>query len=516
MARPHAKSEYLYQAKLDIQKLSKSKADVYLVPSDEWLDMIAFPPEEAQNFSRKILTMDGKNDSVQMFPICTLFGKENFLDPKYDQIKSITIVGDHAVYVASSNTGEGSVEGLFTAPTFGRTKPLREELSSVVDSLDLIPSSQQEVEFILQTLPSVFTKNYIYGLGFAQKYRYIVNAIESLTNCTGITIQEDIKSGIKGTEFVISLRDLETARKSINRAIAHSHNATDSVNTANIYNLFAARLNQPSIPVRTGRSSVRKLLTEAAEGKTPLVDNDQDLILELMASNSVRIVKNRPKKLIKLKDDIELVRLKNLIEEFKNKIKKEVSERDWQSFLTSNAFALSLVFGQPFLCVRGQAYVGGRNLDLGGSRLSDFFMKNNMTDNVGIIEIKTPKMSLLAKSPYRNGVFSPSSEFSGALSQILDQKSTFEQSIAQIKHNSGIQDIESYSIRCALIAGTIPIENSRKRSLELFRGNFNGISVITFDELLNKIENLQQFLTNGRESKESIGSSDDIPFRSPI
>ncbi|RJT23813.1 DUF4263 domain-containing protein [Mesorhizobium waimense] len=62
---------------------------------------------------------------------------------------------------------------------------------------------------------------------------------------------------------------------------------------------------------------------------------------------------------------------------------------------------------------------------------------NQLTDNIAVLEIKTPGMALLSKKEYRGGVFGPSSELVAAVTQILDQINKLQSDIYQLKADSG-------------------------------------------------------------------------------
>ena len=88
--------------------------------------------------------------------------------------------------------------------------------------------------------------------------------------------------------------------------------------------------------------------------------------------------------------------------------------------------------------------------------------------DAAIVEIKTPQTALLNTGSYRGGVFCPSTLVSGAINQTLDQKYKFEREIAQIKENSRLYDMESYSVHCSLIVGTMPTEEAKRKRLNCF------------------------------------------------
>ena len=137
---------------------------------------------------------------------------------------------------------------------------------------------------------------------------------------------------------------------------------------------------------------------------------------------------------------------------------------------------------------------------------------NSMTNNAAIIEIKTPGTELMTNKEYRRGVFSPSSELSGAINQALGQKDRLEKGIVHIKENSRRHDLESYSIHCCLIIGRMPSDESKRESFELFRRNSKDVEIVTFDELLRKLKGLREFLDPGEGEASVVDGSDDVRF----
>ncbi len=188
------------------------------------------------------------------------------------------------------------------------------------------------------------------------------------------------------------------------------------------------------------------------------------------------------------------------------------SESRWQNFLEENSFILSLAFGYPILKVGNQSSVGGHKLSGRGMKIADFLVKNSMTNNSAIIEIKTPQATVLNKKPTRSAVYTPSTELVAAVNQALDQKYKFEQENAQIKANSRIYDIESYSVRCCLVIGNLPDEDDQLKSFELYRGNSKNVEIVTFDELLTKLKQLRDLLTSPDIAPAAYGEEKDLPF----
>ena len=366
---------------------------------------------------------------------------------------------------------------------------------------------------ILDDLPSCFLKDYESGLGLAPPYKSIVTAIEALGDCDEMIVSGDRETGHDGKHFYLATRDLETLRKDINRTSRHGQSAARSVNYASTYNLLATKLGKPVIPVNFGRHPSRHRFTdELLHGKGSLSARDQDAVLDVLLNNAGTIAKNKAKRLTSLKESIELVTLDALIEHYAEMLSRKAQESQWQRFLSENAFILSLAFGYPVLRVQDQASVGGHRLSGDGTKIADFLVKNSMTDNSALVEVKTPQTPLLTSRPFRGGVYSPSGALVAAVNQVLDQKYHFEREIARIKVNSHIYDIESYAVRSCLVIGKVPSHDDKKKSFELYRGNSKNVDIITFDELFAKVQQLRELLTSPSHAKPTNIETIEPPF----
>lgn len=70
--------------------------------------------------------------------------------------------------------------------------------------------------------------------------------------------------------------------------------------------------------------------------------------------------------------------------------------------------------------------------------------------------------------------------------------------------------MESYSVHCCLIIGTIPSDEDRLKSFELFRGNSKDVEIVTFDELSEKLKQLRNFLTSA-DKGPAVQISEEVP-----
>jgi hypothetical protein len=260
------------------------------------------------------------------------------------------------------------------------------------------------------------------------------------------------------------------------------------------HNILAERLGVPKQHPKTGRHPYRKLFTAVAAGKQELSEEDQNALIGALTSHAANIAEDQSEKLAKLRSDIELVTLEALITRYEGMLGENLVEGRWQDFFNENPFILNMAFGYPAIKVRDQASVGGRKLSGDGEKITDFLVKNSLTNNTAIFEIKTPQTPILNKTPFRDGVYTPSADLSGSINQALDQKYQFQKQIAQIKENTRLYDIESYAVHCCLVIGKTPEGDDRKKSFELFRRNSKDVEIVTFDELLEKLKQLSALL----------------------
>lgn len=174
----------------------------------------------------------------------------------------------------------------------------------------------------------------------------------------------------------------------------------------------------------------------------------------------------------------------------------ESLEKKWQNFLKKNSWIFSSVFAQPVILHQDEAYVGGKGLDNSNGKLSDFLIKNSLSDNVSFLEIKTHKTRLLEAIPYRGkDVFSAAKDLTGCVSQVLNQRDNFQKEFYSFKAKSG-SSIETLSSKCVVLIGLLSdLNKNQKHCFELYRANSRDVEILTFDELETKIESLQKLLS---------------------
>lgn len=448
---------------LGVEEYHRNFVEVYFVPPEHSLLAARLDPTQAESYRTKLLDINGQHKFLTIYPISTFGDKSDFLKPKYSQIERITLDRTDIIF-----------------PGFG----------------GVVPTTPEGVLEVLEELPSAFTKDYAYGLGLAKPYRFIIDAVEELSDCTELVITGDHATGPDPDNqlFYIASKDFEQARRAMNSIDSLTQSAARAVKETTAYNILAERLGVPTLDPRAGRHPYRKLFTAVAQGKEEPSEEDQNAVIGALSKNVAGIAEVQPEKLAKLRGDIELVTLEALIKRYEDMLGEKPVEGRWQAFFNENPFILNMAFGYPVIKVRDQASVGGRKLSGDGEKITDFLVKNSLTNNTAIFEIKTPQTSILNKTPFRDGVFTPSADLSGSINQALDQKYQFQKQIAQIKDNSRLYDIESYAVHCCLVIGRTPDGDDQKKSFELFRRNSKDVEIVTFDELLEKLRQLGVFL----------------------
>lgn len=169
---------------------------------------------------------------------------------------------------------------------------------------------------------------------------------------------------------------------------------------------------------------------------------------------------------------------------------KTESEEHWQKFLQDRPYLINLIFQGPVVVHTGKAYLGGKKVDNTGGQIVDFLLENSIGGNAALLEIKRPETKLLTKSPYRGDeIYSPSSELVGSVSQILNYRATIM--------TGNISPLDVFMPSCVVLVGNYAKEldaAGKRRSFELYRSSLNGVSVITYDELFDRLRKILDVL----------------------
>ena len=139
------------------------------------------------------------------------------------------------------------------------------------------------------------------------------------------------------------------------------------------------------------------------------------------------------------------------------------------------------------MLVEREAHLGGKSIRSTGGNTANFLLRNQMTGNALIVELKTRATKLTAENRHRNNAHPPSKELARAVQQVLQQHCTLRQSYASLA-GDGDPPFRVFKPTMLLLIGNLSRESHMDRvlSFELFRGSIPEVAVVTFDELVGK------------------------------
>lgn len=463
--------------RLILEEVTQGFVQVMYEPSPEKLKEAAEVLDEVPVETRKKLLEIGNagGQFLSMYPLNTISSHRDFLQPKYDQIESISLDRWH-----------------FEAP-----------------------ETENDLLAQLEELPAGFVKDASYGLGLQRDYRFIIDAIEKIPEIKHLVISRERSTGIEEDVYYLSFRDFDGLRRGMNRIKAGKQSDGNREKVVLAHNSLLSAVAPERFPEAQHPykpDTIFKLIGGNANEQS-WSKADQTAAVKVVEQSKRSLAKESPSQLLRLRNDIELVTLEALITKFEEMLARKLPEGQWQRLFNENPFILNLAFGYPVIKIRDQAHVGGQTLSGSGTTITDFLVKNGISNNLALFEIKTPQNRLLNKTPYRDLLYSPANDLVGAISQMLDQKYELQKSIATIKDNSRIHDIESYAMHGVLIIGTTPEGADRQKSFEIFRANSKDVSVFTFDELLSKLKLLLRFLSESSPEAQQNSKLIDLETR---
>ncbi|MCZ4343949.1 DUF4263 domain-containing protein [Sphingomonadaceae bacterium G21617-S1] len=401
---------------------------------------------------------DMDHDRLTTFPMTLASDSRYFLKPKYRKIRSITFEGHGNIF-----GGDGNVS----------------------------------LEF--EELPLGCVRQPYAGFGLNHEYRFIVHALERVEGVTDLTLCEDFET----TQGEATLRLPYDTFDRWRRAIRRSHNTAVSFGNQSKQAYLRGQVER-ELGIAGNRSEPQDLDALATSLASSLGQTGRRrslgaaaAALKTVKASARELAEADPVDLLDLSREIELITLEDLIARLSLRIDENHAEAFWQKFFLANPFVLRLAFGLPVILFRDQVAVGGTKFDGSGGKIADFVMKAGLYGNLAIIEIKTPQTDLVEARAYRDEVHAPTRHLSGAVTQVADQRYKLQMDIKQKKVDSRQFDVFTYGITCVVIAGRDPGDEAKRKSFEVFRSSLKDVTVITFDELLVKLQSLHQFLTGG-------------------
>ncbi|TKA91601.1 Shedu immune nuclease family protein [Halopseudomonas bauzanensis] len=384
-----------------------------------------------------------------------------------------------------------------------------------------VPTNRDELEGLLSSLPNGFAKDWQVGLGLLWEYRFVIESIADIGGIDTIVIHgeggsDDAK--IVGGSYYLGIDRYSELKRSIDRLSQRHQRETRTDKQLVCYTGLAHAADPTRNPERPKKLPVNVLtdLINLGRGRSQLSRADQQSAVKLVKDNAEIIIKQAPKMLLELKADIERVTLSELIERYKKLMSADATEGKWQKFLADNPFILDMAFPYPVKVVCERPYVGSMCFSGSGANYSDFLMVAKSTGNVALIEIKHPQQDLLKTPKYRNNTYAPSFELSGTVAQIINQRASVQRSINDLSDNLE-EPVHAHAIQAIVIIGRTPTDKHLRRAFEQYRNSLKDVSVVTFDELQQRLEDIHKALSPATPLSSNLGfgactEDDNIPF----
>ncbi|MCA8156153.1 DUF4263 domain-containing protein [Burkholderia contaminans] len=374
------------------------------------------------------------------------------------------------------------------------------------------PTTHDDVVALLERLPDWLERNPLNGLGFSSQDRFIPAAIAGLADRVVVIIGGgDKPPTYENGVYVITELYLKQLVKSMRSISTRYQRQARTERRLFAHNALLTTVDRSRFPPKQKQVSAEAVFEMVKVGRVgnSIPKAARRNVMNMVADNVQAIAKDTPESLYELAAKIETATLQEMIVRYKEKLAQDLNETKWQSFFEANTFILSMAFAVPTIFVRETPYVHGKRVSGQGGKYSDFLMRGQGTGNVALIEIKAPGTRLLA--PYRTEQQGPSSELTGAIAQILGHRRRLTTGWANLKHEDDgtLEGAEVYSPQAVVLIGTLPASRPDKEAFEAFRHVLKDIAVLTFDELLARLEYLHQALT---VAPPLPGTADDVPF----
>jgi hypothetical protein len=215
-----------------------------------------------------------------------------------------------------------------------------------------------------------------------------------------------------------------------------------------------------------------------------------------------------PDSLLSLGRSVDLSKLEALLAEWDSN-EGNNDEEFWQWLLARNAWVFSQLTGSPVVVLKERAYVGGKGISNTGGGYADYLLANALTENVSLVEIKTPGAALCGPQYRTSGAFPPGKDVIGGVSQLLSYRDTFVTEVQALRQPG--ETFQAYNPRCLLIVGTIASLSGEEppiRAFELFRAAQAGVQILTFDEVRERLQSIRDVLVASDEAGEAEAVTD--------
>jgi hypothetical protein len=309
--------------------------------------------------------------------------------------------------------------------------------------------------------------------------------------------------GAVGNVFHIGLERFASYRSAVDLNRDRGATVVRRVNATEAHNAMAELLALEPREPTLGRHPLIQAMTREVTGETVMGATERRMLVQQVSAESRAAAVEAPAEFGKLRQDIELVSLEVLIEQFDKGLagSRAKNEDYWQKFFETNTFALQQLFAAPVALYKGQLTVKGVNAFGKGSRIADFMLVNTVTRSALVVEIKTPAAGLTGQR-YRGAggaeVFLPHRDLIGSVTQVQAQIDSARSDLPQLlAQTPGAETLDTCVVRGAVIVGTAAsLSDEEKASFLRYRDGLGGVEVIAFDEVRDRLRGLHELLAN--------------------
>jgi len=319
-------------------------------------------------------------------------------------------------------------------------------------------------------------------------FRFLESKLGNLINGVMFTEKDTtLNNGI----FYISFRDFGRIRFQT-KSLSESQKKDQGFLYQSIASdLFPGKIEKPTKYLYTP-GSLKRFMEKYSDSSLKLNIEDVESVVGKLDVEKQAIITTRK--------IIEKIYIEDVLKEYKELMSQKTDtdklEERWHQLFKKHTWLFSSVFAYPAVYFADKLNLGGHDITGGRDKIVDFVFKNKVTRNISFIEIKTHRTQLVQKSPYRKpNIYAMSSCLTGSLVQVMDQKTTFLKSYHSLK---GSSDIDSINSNCLVVIGSSSELKDKGRidSFELFRLSNKDVTIITFDELQEKMEQLLKIFTS--------------------
>jgi hypothetical protein len=191
-----------------------------------------------------------------------------------------------------------------------------------------------------------------------------------------------------------------------------------------------------------------------------------------------------------------------VINQFEQAMKDHADDEGfWQEFFQKHPWILQVAFSAPVFMLNGETYLGGKQpvgRQGAGGVATDYLFGDESTKSFAVIDIKTPKAGLVgpvyrgkAGTGYDNETYSMHHDLSGGVVQVRNQITVAIEHFQSVLGVGFKDKINRVHPKGVLITGCLrDLDQRQKDSFNQFRHGLYSLTVITYDELLNRLKKL--------------------------